>query len=247
MLRLRGFRLTVYCDPCKEAHFINLVERPDLADVPVGSVDFQCQQCRRLGHYRLTPPFRGEKPRLFEQASSCRGPADYDPTPFVGPFPMLTTRGDYLIGDLAAMGFCLLATCPGGRERLIDPRDATWHHLHQRSLARARLRCEGCRARIQRDGRAAVVSAPGLRRRAGDDGVGCRCPLSLNACPSTAAWPSSTDLPAINYSVDGTRAPSGRPMSGRSASWLWRCRLQDFSRHAPTSVSKSAVNWARSS
>src|SRR5215216_628197 len=42
MLRLRGFRLTVYCDPCKEAHFINLVERPDLADVPVGGVDFQC-------------------------------------------------------------------------------------------------------------------------------------------------------------------------------------------------------------
>jgi hypothetical protein len=85
MLRLRGFRLTVYCDPCKEAHFINLVERPDLADVPVGGVDFQCQQCKRLGNYRLTPPFRGEKPRLFEQASSCRGPADYDPTPFVGP------------------------------------------------------------------------------------------------------------------------------------------------------------------
>jgi hypothetical protein len=82
---------------------------------------------------------RGEKPRLFEQASSCRGAADYDPTPFVGPFPLLTTRGDYLIGDFAALGFCLLATCPGGRERLIDPRDATWHHLHRRSLATLRL------------------------------------------------------------------------------------------------------------
>jgi hypothetical protein len=69
MLRLRGFRLTIYCDPCKEAFFINLVERPDLEDVPVGSVDFQCQQCRQLGHYRLIPPFRGEKPRLFEQAA----------------------------------------------------------------------------------------------------------------------------------------------------------------------------------
>jgi hypothetical protein len=87
MLRLRGFRLSVFCDPCKDVQFVNLVERPDLADVPVGSVDFECVQCRRLGHYRLTPPFRGEKPRLFEQASSCRGPADYDPTPFVGPFP----------------------------------------------------------------------------------------------------------------------------------------------------------------
>ncbi len=28
MLRLRGFSLSVFCDPCKESHFINLVERP---------------------------------------------------------------------------------------------------------------------------------------------------------------------------------------------------------------------------
>ena len=113
MLRLRGFRLTVYCDPCKDVQFVNLVERPDLADVPVGSVDFQCQQCRRLGHYRLTPPFRGEKPRLFEQASSCRGPADYDPTPFVGPFPMLTTRGDFLICRLRGDGLPPARDLPG--------------------------------------------------------------------------------------------------------------------------------------
>jgi hypothetical protein len=76
---------------------------------------------------------------------------------------MLTTRGDYLIGDFAAMGFLLLAACPGGRERLIDPRDATWHHLHPRSLARARLRCEGCRARIH-----VAVVPPWYRRRGFD-------------------------------------------------------------------------------
>jgi hypothetical protein len=35
MLRPRGF-LTVHCDPCKEAQFINLVERLDLADVAMG-------------------------------------------------------------------------------------------------------------------------------------------------------------------------------------------------------------------
>ena len=171
MLRLRGFRLSVFCDPCKDVQFVNLVDRPDLADVPVGSVDFQCQQCRRLGHYRLTPPFRGEKPRLFEQASSCRGPADYDPTPFVGPFPLLTTTGDYLIGDFAALGFCLLATCPGGRERLIDPRDASWHHLHRRTLSTLRLRCEGCRARV-----GVMVVPPGYRRR-GFDVVRALTPL----------------------------------------------------------------------
>ncbi|SEO79385.1 hypothetical protein SAMN02990966_02856 [Rhodospirillales bacterium URHD0017] len=178
MLRLRSFRLTIYCDPCKEVHFVNLVERPDLEDVPVGSVDFQCQQCKRLGHYRLTPPFRGEKPRLFEQASSCRGPADYDPTPFVGPFPLLTTTGDYLIGDFAALGFCLLATCPGGRERLIDPRDATWHHLHGRSLAGARLRCEGCRARIH------VTVVPPWYRRRGFAVVRAMTALDVAAVPT---------------------------------------------------------------
>jgi hypothetical protein len=173
MLRLRGFGLTVYCDPCKDVEFVNLVERPDLADVPVGSVDFECRQCRRLGHYRLTPPFRGEKPRLFEQASSCRGPADYDPTPFVGPFPLLTTTGDYLIGDFAALGFCLLATCPGGRERLIDPRDASWHHLHRRSLGTLRLRCEGCRARVS------VMVVPPWYRRKGFDVVRARTALDV--------------------------------------------------------------------
>jgi hypothetical protein len=181
MLRLRGFRLTVYCDPCKDVQFVNLVERPDLADVPVGSVDFQCQQCRRLGHYRLTPPFRGEKPRLFEQASSCRGPADYDPTPFVGPFPLLTTTGDYLIGDFAALGFCLLATCPGGRERLIDPRDASWHHLHRRTLGTLRLRCEGCRARV-----GVMVVPPGYRRR-GFDVVRAMTALDPASPPQGAA------------------------------------------------------------
>src|ERR1044072_4914303 len=40
MLCLRGFGLTVFCDPCKDVQFVNLVERPDLADVPVGSVAF---------------------------------------------------------------------------------------------------------------------------------------------------------------------------------------------------------------
>jgi hypothetical protein len=160
MLRLRGFRLSIFCDPCQEAHFVNLVERPDLEDVPVGSVNFQCRQCGRLGHYRLTPPFRNEKLRLHEQASSCRGPADDDPKPFIGPFPLLTTTGDYLIGDFAALGFCLLAICPGGRERLIDPRDANWHHLHRRSLRTLRLRCEGCRARIS-----VMVVPPWYRRR----------------------------------------------------------------------------------
>ena len=173
MLRWRGFSLSVFCDPCREAHFINLADRPDLADVAVGSVDFQCRKCGKLGHYRLTPPHRGEKPRLFEQASSCRGPADYDPTPFVGPFPLLTTTGDYLIGDFAALGYCLLATCPGGRERLIDPRDADWHHLHRRSLATLRLRCEGCKARV------GVTVVPSWYRRRGFDVVRARTALDI--------------------------------------------------------------------
>ena len=34
MLRLRSFRLTVYCDPCKDVQFVNLVERPDLEEGP---------------------------------------------------------------------------------------------------------------------------------------------------------------------------------------------------------------------
>jgi hypothetical protein len=179
MLRDRRFSLTVFCDPCKDVRSINLVERPDLADVPVGSVDFQCRQCGRLGHYRLTPPFRGEKRHLHEQASSCRGPADYDPRPFIGPFPLLTTTGDYLIGDLAALGHCLLATCPGGRERLIDPRDANWHHLHQRCLRTLRLRCEGCRARIS------VVVVPPWYRRKGFNVVRATTPLDAVAVTPT--------------------------------------------------------------
>lgn len=69
MLRDRGFSLAVFCNPCKEASFINLGERPDLADTAVGSVDFQCRHCGRLGHYRLTPPHRGEQRRLCEQAA----------------------------------------------------------------------------------------------------------------------------------------------------------------------------------
>jgi hypothetical protein len=180
MLRLRGFRLSVFCDPCKDVQFINLVERPDLADVAVGSVDFQCRQSGKLGYYRLTPPFRDEKLRLFEQASSCRGPADYDPMPFVGPFPLPTTRGDYLIGDFAALGFCLLATCPGGRERLIDPRDATWHHLHRRSLTALRLRCEGCRARV------AVTVVPPWHRRKGFDVVRATTALDMASTTKSA-------------------------------------------------------------
>jgi len=160
MLRQRGFSLAVFCDHCHEAYHVNLVERPDLENVAVGSVDFECRQCGRLGHYRLTPPFRNEKIRLHEQASSCRGPADDDPKPFIGPFPLLTATGDYLIGDFAALGFCLLAICPGGRERLIDPRDANWHHLHQRSLKTLKLRCQGCKARVS-----VMVVPPWYRRK----------------------------------------------------------------------------------
>ena len=161
MLRDRGFRLSIFCDPCKDATSINLLERPDLAGVPVGGIEFECRQCRRLGHYRLEPPHRPQKRQLHEEASPCRGPADEDPQPFIGPFPLLTTRGDHLVGDLAALGVCLLATCPGGRERLIDPRDGNWHHLHGRSLAGLRLRCQGCRARV------AVTAVPAWYKRKG--------------------------------------------------------------------------------
>ncbi len=175
MLRDRDFRLSVFCDPCKDASFINLVERPDLADVPVGSIDFQCRHCGRLGHYQLTPPFREEKRRLHEQASSCHGPADDASVPFIGPFPLLTTRGDYLIGDFAALGHCLLATCPGGRERLIDPRDANWHRLHRYSLYTLRLRCVGCRARV------GVTVVPPWYRRKGFNVVRAMTPLEADA------------------------------------------------------------------
>jgi len=159
MLRDRGFRLTIYCDPCKEMTDTNLIERPELAAVEIGSVDFECRHCRRIGHYRLEPPFQIEKRRLHEQAIGCRGPADYDPKPFVGPFPLLSEHEDELIGDLAARGLCLLATCPGGRERLIDPRDVDWHHLHSRRIDRLRLRCEGCRRR------ATFLAVPSWYRR----------------------------------------------------------------------------------
>jgi hypothetical protein len=125
MLRLRGFRLSVFCYPCKDVQFINLVERPDLADVAVGSVDFQCRQCGRPGHYRLTPPFRGEKPRLFEQASSCRGPADYDPTPFVGPLAglvdilLLEAINDQLLGICQSFDFFIIQRADIGAARSI--------------------------------------------------------------------------------------------------------------------------------
>jgi hypothetical protein len=35
MLRDRGFRLTIYCDPCKEMTAVNLIERPELAQVEI--------------------------------------------------------------------------------------------------------------------------------------------------------------------------------------------------------------------
>jgi hypothetical protein len=112
MLRDRGFRLTIYCDPCKEVTAVNLIERPELAPVEIGSVDFECRHCRKIGHYRLEAPHHREKRLLHEQAIGCRGPADYDPKPFIGPFPLLSKYGDELIGDYAALGLCLLATCP---------------------------------------------------------------------------------------------------------------------------------------
>ncbi len=43
MLRDRGFRLSVFCDPCKHVTDINLMERPDLAELPVGDVAFECR------------------------------------------------------------------------------------------------------------------------------------------------------------------------------------------------------------
>ncbi len=124
MLRIRRFSLTLVCDPCRSRTTVNLVERPELAEVEVDSVAFACPRCSRICHYELQPPHQTRKRLLHEQAIGCRGPADYDPKPFVGPFPLLSGHEE-LIGDLAARGLCLLATCPGGRERLIDPRDAT--------------------------------------------------------------------------------------------------------------------------
>ncbi|CAN5901296.1 hypothetical protein BH11PSE3_BH11PSE3_25670 [soil metagenome] len=171
MLCERGFRLTLFCDPCKAVTDVDLRERPELADSPVGSIDFECRQCRRVGHYRLQPPRHDEKRQLHEEASPCRGPADQDPQPFIGPFPLLTTRGDHLIGDFAALGLCLLASCPGGRERLIDPRDANWHQLHPRTLRGLRLQCQGCRARV------GVVVVPSWYRRKGFKLVRATTPL----------------------------------------------------------------------
>jgi hypothetical protein len=78
-------------------------------------------------------------PASRDQDRRCGGPADYDPKPFVGPFPLLSGYDEQLIGDLAARGLCLLAACPGGRERLIDPRDADWHHLHSRRIGGLRF------------------------------------------------------------------------------------------------------------
>jgi len=161
MLRIRRFSLTLFCGPCKSSTTINLVERPELAEVEVGSVDFACPRCSRICHYELQPPHQTKKRLLHEQAIGCRGPADYDPKPFVGPFPLLSGYEEQLIGDLAARGFCLLATCPGGRERLIDLRDADWHHLHSRRIDGLRLQCEGCRRR------ATFLAVPSWYRRNG--------------------------------------------------------------------------------
>ena len=161
MLRARRFTLTLSCAPCRSHVRINLVERPELAEVEVGSVDFACPRCSRICSYRLERPHETKKRLLHEQAIGCRGPADYDSKPFVGPFPLLSKYGDELVGDFAARGLCLLATCPGGRERLIDPRDADWHHLHARRIDGLRLRCEGCRRR------ATVLAAPPWYRRNG--------------------------------------------------------------------------------
>jgi hypothetical protein len=48
-LRLRGFRLSVFCDPYKDAYFIKLWSKgQNLADVPVSSVNFKSQQSERL-------------------------------------------------------------------------------------------------------------------------------------------------------------------------------------------------------
>ena len=145
MLRARRFSLTLRCEPCRSSESVNLVERTELNDVEVGSVDFGCPRCGRICQYELGRPHETKKRLLHEQASGCRGPADYAPTPFIGPFPLLSDDRDELVGDLAARGLCLLVTCPGGRERLIDPRHVEWHCLHLRRIDRLRLRCEGCR------------------------------------------------------------------------------------------------------
>ena len=179
MLRDRAFRLWVKCDPCKAFTSISLVERNDLADVAVGSIDFQCHECGGIGHYRLEPPDRSEKRLLHEQASACRGPADEDCVPFVGPFPRLTTGGELLVGDFVALGFSLLARCGGGRERLIDPRDAKWHHLHRRSLRSLKLRCEGCRRP------ASVLVVPSWYRRKGFRVIRASKPPAPAAPPAT--------------------------------------------------------------
>ena len=100
MLRIRRFSLTVVCDPCRSRTTVNLVERPELAEVEVGSVDFACPRCSRICRYELQPPHQTRKRLLHEQAIGCRGPADYDPKPFVGPFPLLSGHEE-LIGDLA--------------------------------------------------------------------------------------------------------------------------------------------------
>jgi hypothetical protein len=59
----------------------------------------------RICHYELQPPHQTKKRLLHEQAIGCRGPADYDPKPFVGPFPLLSGYEEQLIGDLAARDF----------------------------------------------------------------------------------------------------------------------------------------------
>jgi hypothetical protein len=55
VLRIRRFSLTLVCDPCRSRTTINLVERPELAEVEVGSVDFACPP-ERLARF---PPFPG--------------------------------------------------------------------------------------------------------------------------------------------------------------------------------------------
>lgn len=153
VLRDRGFSLNVYCDPCKDATFVNLAARPDLAAYEIGEVDFECRQCGGICHYKLEPPYRAEKRLLHEQAVGCRGPADHTGTPVMGPFPMLTELGNS-IGDFAAQGVLLLVCCPGGRERLIDPRLKEWHRIHHIDFFKLRMHCEGCRQR------ASILLAP---------------------------------------------------------------------------------------
>jgi hypothetical protein len=69
-------------------------------------------------------------------------------------------------GDASAADGSSRSSAPSlfsGRERLIDPRDANWHHLHGRSLGTLRLRCAGCRARIS-----VAVVPPWYRRKVFD-------------------------------------------------------------------------------